>query len=276
MSKRYLHIGSWNIEHLSKIGDRKENIFALTEHIEMATLDILALQELYVTHKQAGERRNRDLDGVAKLLKEHTGDSWTYEIYQNRRKNDKSQLCGILWNSSVVRKIGKAYRIPVLHSKIEGSFLWDRAPHAVKFKYKNKTDLVLIPIHMKANSGGATKAKKMRHKEALTLIDNMNNIRNEHGDNDIVILGDTNFLRGYEKAAEVFTDNGFDDLNESETGTFVGGRSPFDRIFIPTDQREFAYSRQYIMVSANPDDHDRWLSDHYLIKTVVKIREDDE
>jgi len=91
-----------------------------------------------------------------------------------------------------------------------------------------------------------------------------------------VILGDTNFLRGYKKAAEVITEYGFDDLNESETGTFVGGRSPFDRIFIPFDQQEFKYSRQYIMVSANPDDHDRWLSDHYLIKTVVKIRTDDD
>jgi len=80
MSKRYLHIGSWNIEHLSKIGDRKENVYALTEHIEMATLDILALQELYVTHVKAGERRNRDLDGIIKLLKEHTGDKWMYEV----------------------------------------------------------------------------------------------------------------------------------------------------------------------------------------------------
>ena len=274
MSKRYLHIGSWNIEHFSKAGGRKENIYALTEHIEMASLDVLALQELYVTHSENGVKKNKDLDGVIKLLKEHTWQKWEYRIFENRDSGDTSQLCGLLWNTSVLTKI-EQIKIPV-ETEINREKLWDRIPHAVKFKYQNKIDFVIIPIHMKSNYGGATKAKKRRHKEAITLMGNIDYVKEKLQDSDIIILGDTNCLGSYEKAIEIITENGFEDLNGSDTGTFIDGKAPFDRIFIPENQKEFVYSRQYIMVSANPSDHERWLSDHFLVKTVIKIRKDDD
>ncbi len=274
MSKRYLHIGSWNIEHLSKKGGREENAYALAEHIEMASLDILALQELYVTDVTGAVKKNKDLDRVLELLGEHTEQQWYYEIFENRNPGDTSQLCGILWNSSVLNKLD-LLKIPV-DTFIDGDNTWDRMPHAVKFKYQNKTDFIVIPVHMKSNYGGATKAKRIRHKEAITLINNLDFVKEKLNDHDIIILGDTNCLGSYEKALEVITENGFEDLNGADTGTFVDGKAPFDRIFIPFDQKEFLYSRQYIMVSSNPNDHDRWLSDHYLVKTVFKIRKDDD
>jgi len=273
MTRRYIHVGSWNIEHFSKRGGREENIYALAEHIEMASLDVLALQEVYVTHMNGDARRNEHIDGVLRLLKEHTGDEWDYEIFENRQADDEEQLCAITWNTSVLTKVA-TFRIPVKtrHGNLS---LWDRTPHAVKFRHENRTDFVVIPLHMKSNYGGATKAKRVRHREAETLIDNLEKVRQELDDLDIILIGDTNCLGSDERALRLITESGFEDLNEADTRTFVSG-APFDRIFIPEDRKVFRYSRQYIMVAANPDDHDRYLSDHYLAKTVLKILRDDD
>ncbi len=156
MSLTYLQIGSWNIEHLSKEGGRKESPYALTDHIEMAGIEVLALQEVYDTSPVGGGRRNRELTKVCRLLKEHSGHDWKYELFRNRAEGDTSQLCGVLWNSSLVRK-SRAYRIRVEH-RVDGFSLWDRAPHAVKFsaEYGDATkSVILVPLHMKSNYGGA-------------------------------------------------------------------------------------------------------------------------
>ena len=275
MSKRYVHIGSWNVEHFSKANDgNDENVYALTEHIEMGSIDVLAVQEIYVTHKEDGARKNKDLDVVMNLLEEHTDAEWRYELYENKHSGDKSQLCGLIWNASILNKL-EVFKIPV-KDKVNDLNLWDRTPHAVKFKYRHKTDFVIIPIHMKSNFGGATKAKKVRHQEAITLMENIDLVKSTLTDLDIVIIGDTNCLGSYEKALEVITDNEFIDLNESDAPTFVDGKAPFDRIFVPSNEKEFLFSRQYIMVSSNPSEHDKYLSDHFMIKTVMKIRRDDD
>lgn len=273
MSKRYIHLGSWNIEHFSKRGGREENIFALTEHIEMASLDVLVLQEIYVTHQAGGQRRNEHLDGVTRLLREHSEASWQYEILENRSAVDEEQLCAIFWNTDTVNKIA-SFKIPVDTEK-DGKRLWDRSPHAVKFKFKDKLDFIVVPLHMKANVGGATIARQIRHLEAITLVQNLDRVREELNDLDIVLIGDTNCLSSSEPALRHITDSGFEDLNEADARTFVSG-APFDRIFLPIGRKAFEYSRQYVMVSANPDDHDKYLSDHYLIKTALKIRKDDD
>lgn len=273
MSKRYIHVGSWNIEHFSKRGGREENIYALAEHIEMASLDILALQEIYVTHFDGSIRRNEHLDGVVALLLEHTECQWEYEIFENRRSDDMEQLCAITWNTTTLNRL-LTFRIPV-ETQADGFGLWDRTPHAVKFKYRDRTDFVVVPLHMKSNYGGATQAKRVRHLEARTLMDNLPRVKEAMDDLDIILIGDTNCLASSEEALKVITGSGFEDLNEADAKTFVSG-APFDRIFLPLERKIFRYSRQYIMVSANPDDHDKYLSDHYLVKTVLKILRDDD
>lgn len=273
MSKRYIHVGSWNIEHFSKRGGREENIYALTEHIEMASLDVLALQEIYVTHVDGDVRRNEHLDGVVRLLLEHTECQWEYEIFENRRADDTEQLCAIAWNATTISKLA-TFRIPV-DTQVDSISLWDRTPHAVKLKYRDKTDFVVVSLHMKSNFGGATQAKRVRHLEAKTLMANIPRVKEELDDLDIVLIGDTNCLGSGELALQEITGNGFEDLNEADGKTFVSG-APFDRAFVSSERKVFDYSRQYIMVSANPDDHDKYLSDHYLIKTVIKIRRDDD
>lgn len=49
----FLQIASWNIEHLSGSprANRRQSAYALADHIEMAGVDLIVLQEIYVTPK---------------------------------------------------------------------------------------------------------------------------------------------------------------------------------------------------------------------------------
>ena len=92
------------------------------------------------------------------------------------------------------------------------------------------------------------------------------------------MLGDTNILRNDEPALEIFVDRGYIDLNNNDSTTYWSkdfGESPFDRIFIAAERPEFKYSRQYVLRSTDLQQHDRYLSDHYMIKMSVKDYVDD-
>ncbi|WP_421810738.1 endonuclease/exonuclease/phosphatase family protein [Flagellimonas sp.] len=280
MNTRYLNIGSWNIEHFGKIDDNDENQYALAEHIELSGVDILALQELYLTESHGYE--NIHLREALDLVEEHTGCHWEYEIFPNRNENDKSQLCGIIWNKAKVEKI-ETFRIPVSYNAdFEGQklWLWDRSPHAIKFSAgKNKTDIVIVPLHMKSNVGSPHVVVRTRYEEAKTLIVNLPMVREKLEDEDIILIGDTNCKGSYEDAIKEFVKGGFDDLNSDDVSTFVrGDNAPFDRIFIARGEKRksFLYSRQYILRATNALAHDMYLSDHFVIKTSVKIRHDND
>ena len=277
MSLTYLQIGSWNIEHLSNEGGRKESPYALTDHIEMAGIEVLALQEIYDTSPPGGRRRNRELTRVCKRLEEHSGDAWDYELFPNRDPEDTAQLCGVMWNTSVVEK-SAPYRIDV-KQWVDGYSLWYRVPHAVKFsaQYGNATrSVVLVPIHMKSNFGGEGIAKRVRHREAIQLASKLDAIRDHFSDESLILIGDTNVLSANERAVEVFEDGGLVDLNAGDAATYPAyGGSPFDRAFVAAGRDEFKYTRQYVLQSSNMSLHDKYLSDHYMIKISVKLYVDD-
>lgn len=280
MNQRYLNVGSWNIEHFGRHTDENtENAYAIAEHVELAGVDILALQELYVTSEEG--LKNEHIEKSLRLIEEHTGDEWDYDIFPNRSRSDRSQLCGIAWNASRVTK-ERTYEIPVeTRARYEGKtiWLWDRKPHAVKFlTEEGKTDLIVVSLHMKSNVGKRNVVMRTRYEEAKTLMAQMDHVAETLGDRDIVLIGDTNCKARSEDAIQAFIGAGFDDLNEDDTPTYVKGRAPFDRIFVPRGEERapFLYSRQYILTSASPLAHDTHLSDHYLIKTMVKIRKDDD
>lgn len=273
MSLTYLQIGSWNIEHLSKEGGRKESPYALTDHIEMAGVHVLAVQEVYDTSPPGGDRRNRELNKVCKLLKEHSGDDWQYELYPNAKKTETKQLCGVLWNNTVVQK-SRAHRVKVKH-KIDGYRLWYRVPHAVKFsaKYGTKSkSVVVVPLHMKSNYDGAGYGKKVRQREAKQLASQLKAIQSHFKDPSLILIGDTNCLDANEKAIEEFESNGLVDLNGRDAATYPGyGGSPFDRALVAEGRPEFRYTRQYVLQSSDMSLHDKYLSDHYMIKISVKL-----
>lgn len=307
----FLQIASWNIEHLGgqARAQRKQSAFALAEHIEMSGIDVIALQEIYVTpadeevriapgqpvipsHAQ-GERRNADLDLVCYLLEEHLDDTtWAYTILPNRNEGDESQLCAVLWNNARVQLDGVT-RLAVEH-KIDGDSLWDRAPHVLTFKSDiavYRRDLLegdwrlltegrrfsLVPLHMKSNVGGPTKNERVRAKEATELCRALKAL-GDALDPSLILIGDTNILTHREPAIATYIDNGFIDLNNNDSTTFWSsqfGESPFDRAFLAAGRDEFKYTRQYVMRSTDLEAHDRLLSDHYMIKISVKDYLDD-
>jgi endonuclease/exonuclease/phosphatase family metal-dependent hydrolase len=315
----FIQVASWNVEHLSghPRAERRQSAFALADHIEMAGIDVIALQEIYVTDSAEevrlsknpraplvevaahdGMRRNSDLDVVCAVLKEHLDDEpvWRYLIFPNRSSADTSQLCAVLWNTRRL-SLKSADALNVSHKN--GSMnLWDRKPHLVSFqssvptwrrddegqwqRFNEMRTLNMVPLHMKSNYGGATLNRHVRAAEAATLCEALATARQAAGDAwdaSVMLLGDTNILANDEPAVETFLTHGWRDLNNNDQSTYWSPQypngSPFDRIFVAADRREFHYSRQYIMRSADLEAHDRFLSDHYMVKASVKDYVDD-
>jgi len=306
----FLQVASWNIEHLSgqPRATRRQTVYALADHIEMAGIDLLALQEVYLTpedeevrlfdhwpvipsHAQS-ERRNSDLDSVCYLLEEHSEVPWTYVILPNRSSGDRSQLCAVMWNTRRLT-LDNIQALNVSHA-VGGSSLWARKPHLLSFrssidvwrrneageweKVKENRGMSIIPLHMKSNYGGVTLNRQVRAREAETLCDAIAALDPNSYDASLIMLGDTNILRNDEPALETFVNRGFIDLNNNDATTYWSrdfGESPFDRIFIPANRPEFRYSRQYVLRSSDLELHDRFLSDHYMIKMSVKDYVDD-
>lgn len=307
----FVQIASWNIEHLSgsSRADRRQSAYALADHIEMSGIDVLALQEVYVTKMDEevrmfegappipvatqGERRNSDLDTVCYLLEEHLDDKWEYLLLANRSPGDTSQLCGVMWNTKRLT-LSDVIALNVVH-KDEGDSLWDRKPHVLRFtseveiwrrdangnwldeQHREKRSFSLVPLHMKSNYGGVTQNRRVRHKEALTLCDAIDSVRDQI-DPSIVMIGDTNILSNAEPAIETFVSRGFRDLNNNDSATYWSAQyseAPFDRAFVAVEREEFKYTRQYVMRSSDLTAHDRFLSDHYMIKISLKDYVDD-
>lgn len=309
MSTSFIQIGSWNVEHLSGASreDNRQSVYALADHIEMAGIDIMALQEVYITpedeelrlfpnqpvieSKAEDNRRNRDLDAVCYLLEEHLDAPWKYVILPNRASGDKSQLCAVMWNTKKA-DLTKTVKLDVSH-KVDDKSLWDRAPHCVEFTsamkvWRKDTEgewhevqehktLAIVPLHMKSNYGGRTINIRKRALEAKELCNAIERQRDEL-DESLILIGDTNILKFDEEAIETFVDAGFVDLNNNDGPTYWStqyGESPFDRAFVTEGRPEFQYARQYILRSSDLALHDRYLSDHQMIKISVKIYLDD-
>lgn len=305
----FLQIASWNIEHLSGTprSARRQSVYALTDHIEMAGADLVVLQEIYgtpadeevrlfdnqppIASRAQSERRNADLDAVCYLLEEHLEAPWKYVILPNRQASDRSQLCAAMWNTKRLR-LNDVRAIDVLHSD-DGASLWDRKPHVLSFssdievwrrsesgewsKQPETRTISVVPLHMKSNVGGVTKNRRVRELEARTLCDALAAMAPPI-DPSVMLLGDTNILKNDEPALEMFVNRGFVDLNNHDATTYWSrdfGESPFDRVFVKEGRPEFRYTRQYVLRSSDLLLHDRFLSDHYMIKVSVKDYVDD-
>lgn len=306
----FLQIASWNIEHLSGASraDRKQSAFSLAEHIEMAGIDLIALQEIYVTpndeevrlsedqpivnSRATSSRRNADLDVVCYLLEEHLKDQkWSYHIIPNRSATNKRLLCAVMWNQTRLN-LENIRALDVKHKDGHDN-LRDRKPHLLEFtseiavwkrletgqweEQDERRRLSIVPLHMKSNSGGVTKNRRVRAKEAITLCEALKAIKDEI-DPSLILIGDTNILNNSEPAIDTFVDAGFVDLNNNDSATYWSAQyneAPFDRAFVAEDRPEFKYTRQYVLRSSDLTSHDRYLSDHYMIKISVKDYVDD-
>lgn len=275
----WISVGSWNIKHF---GDRDhgQHPLSIAQHIRLANVDVLALQEIYTT-TAAVEK----LDDVLELLSRAAGQTWKKTVLPNRVVDDDSQLVAVIWNEDRV-KLQQTVAINVQHKRVqigsEDARAWDRKPHALQFSTEDgKTDFALIPIHMKSNFDGQPLGRATRKQEATELVDELPRVTTVlNGEKDIIVIGDTNCVDASEAALGVLKDAGFRDLNALDATTYEKGeyKSPFDRALVASgpESREFRYSRQYVLRPANAERHLRKNSDHFVIKIAIQMIDDDD
>src|SRR5688572_1734109 len=171
-------IGAWNIQHLGAPDKRPKTTGKVAQdpkdlaaYIKDSGVGVLALSEMYDTDN-TDKKANSTLDEVCAILNGSGAKRWKYRLFANRSVDDDSQLCGILWNESLATPVGDPLRIALrLPQKYKGN-TWDRHPTAMKFSFgTGKTDIVLIPLHMKSNvsTDGQQVTVATREREAMSL-----------------------------------------------------------------------------------------------------------
>lgn len=287
----FVAIGAWNIQWLGnpemrpgKLKGLAQKPEDLADYILQSKVDILALEEVSDNDGDPDSHTNKTIATVQKILDEQTKQSWKHMLMPSPAAPDKDtrQLCGVLWNTGKVSQVGNIFQIPVPVATQE-SEIWKRHPHGIMFSFgKGKTDIVLIPVHMKSNRNGVPFGRKRRTIEAKTLMQKIDVLQDHFQDKDIVILGDTNIMKNTEPAVNIFKAFGFKDLNSPDDATHASG-APFDRFFVPDDQPEFLGSTQDVFDEAYLSkncivraDFVRRFSDHFMVTMKVKVLADDD
>ncbi len=302
-----VRIGSWNIEWLGFPDRRgrpgKDNPQApedLADYIHASGVDVLALAEIGV-ESETPPLRSQPLDLVVRALQDRHQQAWDYVLFPKTNYPDEAddymrrgQHVGLAWRTDRAMVVGEPWAIPVGSHPEFGLKFFERRAHAVKLSFgQNKTDVVFIPVHLKSNrreegTSDPTFTMRQREAELNAFVQLLPQLRERFQDDDIVLLGDTNILDGQD-TGKVLTERGFVDLNGQEQGTTAvwgdgstGYRTaPFDRIFVPENQAEFAKSQLTVHRTANGTDDEikafrRLLSDHYLITSPIEIGADDD
>jgi hypothetical protein len=278
-----VRIGAWNIEWLGVPGNRgnvgtnvAQSAADIADYIIASNVAVLGLEE--VSDNGATPNTNKTITDALVIVKQRTGDTWKHVLFP---KNGRDQHIGVAWNATKATMVGNPTKIQVPTS-VDNVHIWDRVPHAVKFSFGNgKTDIVVIVLHMKANTGGQPSPTRKRELEAQTLVDKLPGLRSALHDQDIVIIGDSNILRFNESADQIYRAAGFTDLNSADRPTHMDGGA-FDRAFIP-NQTEFNGADQAIfdtefLVPKNltRSKFRRRFSDHFMAITRVTVMNDDD
>ncbi len=298
-------VGAWNIEWLGfpsmrgKPGkDVEQSPTDLATYIAEAKLDVLALEEIGV-EKNEPPFTSKPLQRTLDELKNVHGQTWQYLLFPktNYSKDTedfitRGQHLGIAWRSDRAKMIGEPYSIPVGENQTFGDKFWERRANAVKFSFgEGKTDVVVVPVHLKSNRNDASASdplftQKQRQAEVKVFVAQLKALKEKFKDEDIVFLGDTNILAPDDETPKILVDAGFVDLNAKEMGTTAAWGSgyssaPFDRIFVPKNQPEFKSSIQKVHSTKNGTDDEimdfkKRYSDHYLVSCVIEVGNDDD
>lgn len=272
-----LTIGAWNMEWLGNTNRRSDqpDPRVVANYIHNSHAQVLGLEEICET--QPGTLKNIILDQTVALLSTN-GAHWQYRMFDSH--TERGQNTGVMWNADVV-SASDSFEIPVDHAESSMNLKkWDRAPYATQFSTgKDKTDFVLIPVHMKSNIGGGTTIPH-RNEEAQTLITALPKIEQHfHGnkdlERDIIIIGDFNTMKHSEACIVSYEAAGFIDLNPQDVLTEKSRRyppAPFDRVLVAASQPEFQ-SHKFAMIE---DGFVEGLSDHHLVTSEITILRDDD
>lgn len=292
-------VGAWNIEFLGRPNQRDnsgkgipQQPSDLAHYIKNSGVSLLGLEEVCVEPKDASTLTNKTLAETIKLLNSDSGADWKYVMFGGRGKKKKVQLTGMVWNEKILTPVGEPFRVPMkIPARKQGEpIYWDRWATAMKFSAgQGKTDVVIIPVHMKSNrpkkGESEDQAKErtieQRAKEGKYLVEALGDVRKKFSDEDIIIAGDLNALGTSEKVITVFVEAGFRDLNQGDLVSHISKKhrnSPLDRAFVPAKQPEFSSSEMQVFkpVDMSPEEFRKKLSDHYMIRFKIAVMDDDD
>lgn len=301
-----LRIGALNIEWLGQphrrarpAKDVAQDPKDIAEYIKASGVSILALEEICDDDGVAETHTNKTLSNAIAVLNDHGDAKWKYRLIPKNPQSEGPtiQLLGLAWNEAVVTPVkladGSEWYRPHMEmptdSKViaPGKPAFERWTCGMKFSAgPGKTDVVVLPIHLKSNrpafEGQDTSAQ--RELEAKMLLAALPDIKAKFGDEDIIIIGDTNFMNRREKAIAALVSGGFVDTNAADEDTYVTDtyKSPFDRAFIPNPEqpsaKEFAHTRQDVFKhpTMNAPTYRKRISDHRMIRITVDVMDDDD
>lgn len=298
-----VRIGAWNIEWLgfqarrSSFGkDTPQKPEDIANYIHETGVSVLALEEIGVD-TQKKPYKCSELEAALKVLESKYQQKWDYVLFP---KTDypadmdsitvRAQHVGLAWNSDVAKLVGEPFALPIDPNETYGIKFLERRANAAKLSFgEGKTDVVFIPVHLKSNRNDAKPddkdfTRKQRMAEVGEIVKKLPTLKTHFKDEDVVILGDTNFLATEDSTPELLIESGFVDLNAIDLGTTVTwgkgySSAPFDRIFTPKEQTEFKSAK---LTVHKPDDVEkikdfrRQLSDHYMVTFDLNISSDDD
>jgi endonuclease/exonuclease/phosphatase family metal-dependent hydrolase len=273
-----IRVGSWNMSWLGPSNHtpaERRTADDLAQYIARSGAAVISLQEVGETPGQP--RRNATLNRIVEVLRAGGAGEWQYLLFPTQSR-DQSACTGVLWNKQHVNLVGQPFAIPIQKNQrgLEDSVLWDRLPHAVKFS-TGRSDFVIIPIHTKPSSVPDGDMSHRVH-EVRLLTAQLEGVRKRLDDKDLILAGDFNSAGSGETTVLILLKQGFKDLNSSDELTYISG-APFDRIFVPKDQPEFARAKQVRRVplpGISLDQFRRRISDHYLITFDMRAGGDDD
>ncbi len=291
-----IRLGSWNIENLGDPKARRgpgegveQKPQDLARYLRHARLDVLAVQEVTADGPAPDGfpkqyRTSAVLGKTLAELNKMPGNTWKHVLFPKMRAGDPGQWTGLAWNEKKVQHVGDPFQLPLSHARsAKGSNLWDRNMHALMLTAgAGKTDFLVMVLHLKANTTGDF--REHREEELKELVTHLPKLEKPFPkERDFVLLGDTNILEAKEPGVAAIEKAGFRDLNKTDMDTHSArGVQPFDRVFVPRNQPEFAASKLEVLSDFQAKEnlsffeYRKRFSDHYIIATEIQIMDDDD
>jgi len=261
-----LLVGSWNIEGIESGSAQNTRIIAA--HLRLLRFDILALNHV----DGDAERKNRQLEAIFGKANEEEGSDWRYRLFVNKTTTDRTDLVGIAWNRNRVTLETEVFR-----TVTDDGDTWKKPPHAAKFSAGDgRTDIVVIPVQLEPKTRESDCLGGKRGEESRDLAALIRNARSHFGDDDIVVIGDTECVRDDAELASEFATERVLDIEVGEVAAFARGQGAYNRVMVPAGQPEFKPTRMYTLLEAEGQSPERPFSDHFLVLAPIRVMADDD
>jgi len=262
-----LHVASWNISDDDVRSALKSQQMA--DHLRLLNVDILLLNHI----DGNSDRRSARLDSIFAHGDSNDGQTWEYTLFANRTVSDRSSLTGVAWNTERVTRSKEVFR-----AVSDSETLWSKPPYAAQFSAgPGLTDIVVMPVQLEPKNPEAACYSGARGEEAENLPARIEMVRSQFGDDDIVVIGDTDCLRDDPSAvATLATDDEGLILPVGNVDAFAAGRGTYNQVMVPRSQPEFQFTRVYELTQADGFSSVSHLSDHFLLLAPIKVMRDDD